>query len=97
MANSNGLRVGSVTARLFQALQVSPAAINANSLSVETYTLNGLQTDMAVHVNQQAVQAGIVLVHALCDTVNVLKVTWWNATGGSLTPTAAQWLNVVAF
>jgi len=96
MAN-NGLRVGSVTPRLFQTVTVSPALINANSLSVETYTVNGLQTDMITLTHQQITQAGIVLLHSRVSAANTLEVTWFNGTSGSITPTAGQFLDLVAF
>lgn len=96
MANL-GLRVGSVTARYFLPNQISPAQIGANALSYETYTVNGLFTDMAMHVNQQVTQTGLVLLHARCSATNVLELVWWNSTGSPLTPTASQWVDVVGF
>lgn len=96
MANF-GLRVGSVTPRLFQVLTASPSLVNANSLSVETYTLTGLQTDMAIHVNQQVTQTGLVLLHGRCSAVNVLELTWFNGTGAGITPTAGQFIQVIGY
>lgn len=90
------LRTGSVTARLAQNLVISPSAIPGNTTARETYTLNGLQTDMAVVVNQLTVTAGVYLIGARVSAANTLQLDWWNSTGGSLTPTASQTVYVVA-
>jgi hypothetical protein len=91
------LRVGSVTPRFFASVTVSPSAVNANSTSRETYTVNGLATDMCLYVNQISTQTGLFLVAARVSAANTLQLDWWNSTGASITPTASQEIRVVAF
>lgn len=91
------LRVGTVTPRYFASLTLSPSAVNANSVSRETYTVAGLQTDMLVQVNQIATQTGLILMAARVSAANTLQLDWWNSTGGSITPTASQEIRIIGF
>lgn len=97
------LRVGTVTPRYFASLTLSPSAINANSTSRETYAaaqdpkITGLQTDMLVQVNQISTQNGLFLLGARVSAANTLQLDWWNSTGGSITPTAAQEIRIIGF
>lgn len=95
MANI-GIRCG-YPARFFQSINVSPALITANTVSHETYTVNGLYSDMAIHIVEPVRQAGIQMLGGRVTGVNSLEVDWWNTTGGSITPTAGQELQVVGF
>lgn len=91
------LRVGSVTPRFFGIATVSPSPVSANSQLTETYTVNGLQTDMMIVVNQEQanIQAGLALVSPLVSAANTLKLTWINSTSSPITPTASQTIKVV--
>jgi hypothetical protein len=91
------LRVGSVTPRYFASITLSPSAINGNSTSRETYTVNGLATDMCLYVNQISTQAGLFLLGARVSAANTLQLDWWNSNVGSITPTTSQEIRVVAF
>lgn len=96
MANF-GLRVGSVTPRFFQSINISPSLITANTVAHETYAVVGLATDMAVHVDEPVRQTGIQLLGGRVSAVNTLELDWWNTSGGSITPTPNQEIHVVAF
>jgi hypothetical protein len=91
------LRVGTVTPRYFASLTVSPAQVNANTTASQTFTVQGLTTDMLVVVNQVSPTAGVWMLGARVSAANTLQVDFQNTTGGNLTPTASQEFRVVAF
>jgi hypothetical protein len=91
------LRVGTVTPRYFASLTVSPAQVNANTTASQTFTVQGLTTDMLVVVNQVSPTSGVWMLGARVSAANTLQLDFQNTTGGNLTPTAGQELRVVAF
>ncbi len=92
---STALRVGSGSYQFVQRITLSPSAINANSISVETFTVTGVDTDMNFVVSCPNLNAGLFILDATCATVNVLTLTIWNSTNGSITPTASSVFRVV--
>ena len=92
---ATGLRVGSVTARFFLEIVISPTALTANVLSIQTYTVPGLFTDMALHVSQEVTQANLALLHARVSATNTMELIWFSTT--NQTPTAAQTVQVIGF
>lgn len=79
--NINKLSVISVT--------LSPAEVAANTSAEQTFTVNGLQADDHVVVNKPTAQAGLGIVGARAGA-NALYITFMNATGAGITPTASQ-------
>lgn len=92
------LRVGTVTPRYFASLTLTPVAVaTTNGVASQTFTVQGLQTDMLVVVNENTTRtAGVWLVAARVSAANTLELDFFNATGGSLTPAAGEY-RVVAF
>ena len=95
MANTN-LRVGSVLPQLAQTVTLNPTSINANSISTETFTVTGLQTDSQTFVDAPNLEAGLFIIGAACSTVNVLALSIWNTTNAAVDP-ASQVFRVTQF
>jgi hypothetical protein len=76
---------------------LTPAAVGANTTAEQTFTVNGLEVGMIVHVIKPTVQAGIAVVGARVSAANTLAIAYGNWTGGGITPTAAERYRVIAF
>jgi hypothetical protein len=77
--------------RVFQ-LTLSPANVTVTASSVEqTFTVNGLKTtDMIVSVSKPTAQTGLGIVGWRVSAANTLAITFMNATGSSIQPTASE-------
>lgn len=71
---------------------LTPAAVNANSESVQTFTVTGLTTKDNVTVNKPTNQSGLDLVHAWVSADDTLSIKYRNHTGGGITPTSEAYL-----
>jgi len=69
---------------------LSPALIVLNTTAEQTFTVNGLLPGDMVLVNKPTTQAGLGIVGSRVSAANTLAITFINATGSSITPTAAQ-------
>jgi hypothetical protein len=69
---------------------LTPAAIVLNTTAEQTFTVNGLLTGDFVSCNKPTAQAGLGIVGCRVSAANTLAITFINATGSSITPTAAQ-------
>ncbi len=90
------LRVGTVTPRYFASLTLSPSSVGSGTTASQTFTVNGLATDMLVCVNKISTDANIFLVGARVSAANTLQLDFQNISTAA-TPTAAQEFRVVAF
>lgn len=75
---------------------LNPSSINAGSVSSETFSVSGLETDMAVVVNAPNLEAGVFLLGAFVSARNVLTLVLWNTTVAPVNP-ASQAFKVIAF
>lgn len=95
MAN---LRVGSVTPRFVQTLSLSPSSVPANNMSLETYTVNGLTTDMLPVVQQQSLDDNqLRAVDCRVTAANTLEICWLNFKNASVAPAASQTVFLVCY
>lgn len=67
---------------------LTPSSVNANSESVQTFTVTGLTTMDVVSVNKPTNQSGLDLVHCWVSSANTLSIKYRNHTGGGITPTS---------
>lgn len=82
----------SVNLQVSQAL--TPAAVLANSVSEQQFTLTGtaavIDSGMIIGVNKPTQQAGLGVMSARVVSKNVIAITFANFTAATLTPTAAE-------
>lgn len=67
---------------------LTPASVAANTTAEQTFTVAGLNTNDLVFVNKPSLNAGLGIAGTRVTAANTLGITYINATGGSLTPTA---------
>jgi hypothetical protein len=76
---------------------LSPVAVAANTTAEQALTVTGLAaTDLILSVSKPTAQAGIGIVGWRVSGANTLALTFVNATGGSITPTASEVYKVIA-
>lgn len=69
-------------------------AATANTTTEQTFTVPGLQLgDVVVALNKPALQAGLGIVNARVSAADTLAITFVNATGSDITPTATESYN----
>lgn len=68
---------------------LSPTIVAQNTSAEQSFTVNGLQTDDHVTIVKPTAQAGLGIVGARAGT-NLLYITFMNATGSGITPTASE-------
>lgn len=71
-------------------ITLTVAEVAANLSAEQTFTVNGLDTDMVVMVGKPALKAGIVVGNVRVSAANTLAITFGNCTAGALTPTASE-------
>jgi hypothetical protein len=70
---------------------LSPAQVGANTTAEQDLTVSGLAVgDFVVSINKPTAQAGIGIVGARVKAADTLAVTFVNATGSAVTPTASE-------
>ena len=74
--------------------ELTPASVAANTTAEQTFTVNGLSTSDIVTINKPSLDAGIGIGGARVSAVNTLAITYINATGGAIVPTAEAYLIV---
>jgi len=70
---------------------LTPGAVAANSVLVETYAVTGLIVPHAVTVSPPSLNSGLGIMWARCSTTDTLEICWRNFTAGSLTPAAGTY------
>jgi len=91
------VRVGSVTARLFQAVTITPGQVPAGGFLREQYVLNGLTLDMILYAADPVTEANLAVIGARVVDASHFELTWFNPSAGALTPAAAQTIYLIAF
>ena len=69
---------------------LSPAVVASNTTAEQQFTVTGIVNGMAVAVNKPTTQAGLGVVGARVIAANTIGITFLNATGAAITPTAAE-------
>lgn len=90
------LRVGSGSYQFAQQVTLDPSSINANSVSVETFTVTGVNLDTQYKVDALSLDAGLFILGARPTAANTLEISIWNSTNGSVNP-ASQTFRIVGF
>jgi len=71
-------------------LTLTPAIVNANTTSEQTFALPGLLTIDSITVNKPSHQAGLGIVNCRASAANTVAIEFMNNTGAGITPTAAE-------
>lgn len=79
-----------VAGQFFGTAQLTPALVAANTTAEQTFTVAGLIYGSVVYVNKPTAQAGLGIVGARVSANDTLAITFINATGAGITPTAAE-------
>jgi hypothetical protein len=88
---SSGIITGNVTSFGVASLTLSPAEVAANTSAEQTFTLPGLRAgDVIICVSKPTTQAGLGIVGGRVSAANTVAITFVNATGAPITPTASQ-------
>jgi hypothetical protein len=88
---SSGIITGNVASFGVAALTLSPAEVAANTTAEQTFTLPGLRAgDVIICVSKPTTQAGLGIVGWRVSAANTIAITFVNATGSPITPTASQ-------
>jgi len=91
MASSpSTIACGNIVAQWVIAITVSPVAVAANTSAEQTFTVKGLHLGDFVEPIKPSAQAGLGIVNSRVSANETLAITFINATGGSLTPTAGE-------
>lgn len=65
---------------------LDPSSINANSISVETFTVPGVIPYARYLVSCPTIENGLFLQGGSCTTAGVLTLSIWNNTNASVNP-----------
>lgn len=91
MAASNSYTGFSAVAKFAQSVTIDLASVPANSVSVETFTVPGLDhTNMLVLAQIPGLDAGLTLISTRVTTGNLLELSIQNNTGGAINPASQQ-------
>ena len=82
--------LGNIPKQFVISVTLSPAEVAADTSAEQTFTVNGLLAGDHVVVNKPTAQAGLGIVGSRVSAANTLALTFMNATGTPLTPTASQ-------
>lgn len=100
MANPNPQPFAAVSQRLDLTPSITPVSVNANTTSVQTFNVTGLDSvahqfievaQFAWNSGAQSQTAGIVVAECWVSAAGVISISFLNTTGGSLTPAAGQY------
>lgn len=79
------------------AVQLTPAAVTANTSGAQTFTLPGILTTDYMDVTFQGAQVNSIQVAgSWCSSANVLTIQFMNVSGVAVTPSAGTYnVNVI--
>lgn len=86
--------LGNLVKQAVISVTLSPAEVAANTSAEQTFTVNGILAGDHVLVNKPTAQAGLGIVGSRA-ALNTLYITFMNATGTPITPTASQTYTVL--
>lgn len=67
------------------------ASVAANTSAEQTFTVEGLSTDMFVSVNKPDLDAGLVVGNARVSAADTLALTFGNSTAGAVDPASDEY------
>ena len=70
---------------------LNPASVAATTVADQTFTVEGLTTDMAVFVSPPALDAGLLISYARVSAVDTLQIRFHNTTGGAIDPASGTY------
>lgn len=75
----------------FLNLTLSPTIVAMNTSAEQTFSVKGLKTtDTVVNISKPTTQAGLGIAGARISAKETLAITFMNATGSGITPTANE-------
>ena len=88
---SSGIITGNIASLGVASVSLSPAEVAANTSAEQTFTVPGLRSgDVIAGVSKPTAQAGLGIVGYRVSAANTLAITFVNATGTPITPTASE-------
>lgn len=88
------LRVGSVTPRFVREVSLDITTLSAATIADQTFTVNGLETDMQLSISAASLEGDILITNAHVSAKNTLKLRLYSV--GGLNPVATTF-KIVAF
>jgi len=70
---------------------LDPASVSANTTSEQTFTVNGLTTDMVISITKSSHTAGLVIGSARVSAADTVAITFGNLTGSSINPPSEEY------
>jgi hypothetical protein len=96
MAQASVTHVKASQPYLFQEnVSLDVASVAADTLVEQTFTVNGLTTDMVPIVIKQTDDAGLALLHARVSAADTLALLFYNHSGGAVDPAAQNFKVIV--
>lgn len=89
---SSGVTQGNCTKNALIQQKLTPAQVNANTTSEQTFTVPGVQLNDYVEVNKPSHDVGVTIGNVRASAVNQIAICYINATGAPITPTAETYL-----
>lgn len=74
------------------AVALNVAAVSANAVEEQTFTVSGLNTLDIVTVNKPSLSAGLGIVNARVSAADTLAITFANVTGAPINPAEETYL-----
>lgn len=81
---------GNVQLLALLSITISPAQVAANTSAEQTFAVPGLLVGDFVEINKPTAQAGLGVGNTRVSAAGVLAITFINASGAAVTPTANE-------
>ena len=88
--------VGGYAPQLVTTVAAPVTALATTVVADRSLTVAGAMPEYAYQVTWPAIDAGLILVTAWCETAGTLKLRLYNPTGSTITPVAAT-LKIIGF
>lgn len=79
------------------ALPLSPAAVAANTVAAQTFTVSGVLPTDFVQISKPSTQAGLGIANVRASAKDQIEIAFINATAASITPTATEVYQLLVF
>ena len=88
--------VGGYAPQLVTTVAAPETALLTTVIADRSLSVPGARPEYAYQVTWPAIDTGLLLITAWCETAGTLKIRLYNPTGGTITPAAAT-LKVIGF
>ena len=88
--------VGGYAPQLVTEVAAPVTALLTTVIADRSLTVGGSVPSMAFHVTWPAIDTGLLMLGAWCETAGTVKLRLYNPTGSTITPAAAT-LKILAF